>query len=453
MRTVNYSDVLQGSLALAGIPLAGFDYTQPEFALLRTFHDRRLRLAWEIHAWPEICPYEQRSFRPPWNAATTYAVGAEVLDLVSLNYFQALQASTGQAPTTAGVVNGVYWALCQTQVTADDFDSTKVYAVGDQVRNPADGLFYQLYAVAESVMVNGAGVATLNGNYQKFDSSTYVLNGELVTGTGIFIKHIGDLSDPNPYWLLTLVGTGSAYRSAIGSFVTPDLAGPWISVDTSTPPNPSATNNPPPTVTSSTYAGVPKSGSLFWGLLTPFQRYVAFEQTDINGAALPPIGEVLGAWNRDPRLSTQAVKLPFLITNDGFNFTPARHCPALIWLHYRWQRPSFTGDLFDATLVYTSGRQVYYADATTRIGNFYTATATTAPGESPATTPAKWTVVTIPYTFREYLVSGGYADWLTQDGQADKVTAVEGMAESLLELEADKLQRQQQQVNRFDYRG
>ena len=96
---------------------------------------------------------------------------------------------------------------------------------------------------------------------------------------------------------------------------------------------------------------------------------------------------------------------------------------------------------------------MYYADPVTAVGNFYTCTATTTAGQSPATTPGKWTLVALPYLFAEYLVQGGYADWLTQDGQTDKAAAVEGMCEQLLEMEADKLQRQQGQVNRLNFKS
>ncbi len=166
---------------------------------------------------------------------------------------------------------------------------------------------------------------------------------------------------------------------------------------------------------------------------------------------MTPLAEVFAAYDRDPRATTRLCKLPFRVTSDGFAFTAVRHGGAYVWLHYRIQRPTLTGDLFDATLVYTSGRQVYYVNATTAIGNFYTCTATTTAGQSPLTMPAKWTVVPVPYIFGEYLRQGGYADWLTSDGQGDKAAAVEGQAVGLLELEADKLQRQQQQTNRLNF--
>ena len=80
-------------------------------------------------------------------------------------------------------------------------------------------------------------------------------------------------------------------------------------------------------------------------------------------------------------------------------------------------------------------------------------TATTTAGQNPDTTPASFSLIQLPYTFRQYLIQGGYADWLMGDGQTDKAGAMEGMVELMLEQEADKLQRQQGQVNRFSYRS
>ena len=113
MRLCHYSDVLRGSAALAGLMLE--DLHDTELALFRTFHDRRLQIAWEIHRWPDLCRTERRSFRAPYDAATAYAAGDEVLDLVTLHYFQALVPSTGRPPTISGAENSAFWALCRTR--------------------------------------------------------------------------------------------------------------------------------------------------------------------------------------------------------------------------------------------------------------------------------------------------------------------------------------------------
>lgn len=343
MRTVNYSDILRGSAGLAGMNYVPGDATSdvglPEFRLFRTFHDRRLQAAWEIHRWPDLCPVEQRTYRHQWAIGTAYVATNEVYDLASGKYFQALQSSTGENPAVAGVENSDYWAACANGYSAADWITGTAYAVGVQVKNPLTGLYYQCKSAH----------------------------------------------------------TASATFAA-------DLAARW-------------------------------------GLLTPFNKYIAYEQSWETA-----IGEYISAYNKDPRITTQLSSYPFWLTQDGANFS--LNAPNVLWLYYRIRRPELIGDFWDATAIYASGAQVYFVTAAGS-GNFYTANATTAAAEDPTTTPAKWDVVELPYFLRGYLIEAGFADWLTGDDREDQQAKHEAFATTYLELEADKLQRQQQQVRRL----
>lgn len=444
MRTVDYSDVLRGSAALAG--LQPEDLAATEFALFRTFHDRRLQLAWEIHRWPEICRYEQRAFRDAYDPAKAYAAGDEVFDVASGQYFQALQASTGQAPTTGSVVNGTYWALGAAAYTGDDYVAgvnDSGLALGSIVRYPATGLYYQLFAydsIGTSIWIAGAGVAEANGLYSldnPMNGKNHWSKGDY---NGIYWEPAAGAAGA---WIITRNGLDHYYMAESQTASPADATG-WTAIDINFNPNPA--NNPVPTSTPPANYGVP-TNTANWGRLTPFNRYIPFEQT-----GQPAIGEVLAAWDRDPRLTTKVTPLPVTISAEGFQFAQLKHAVAQVWLLFRIRRPELTGDAWDATAVYTSGCQVYFADAA-GAGNFYDCLATTVAGESPATAPAKWQGVPLPYTFRQYLIQGGYADWLTSDGQTDKAGVIEATCAGLLELEADKLQRQQGQVNRMNFRS
>lgn len=94
MRTVDYSEVLHGSAALAGMRPA--DLAPEDFALFRTFHDRRLQRGWELLKHPDLCPVEQRYYRQIWASGTAYVATDERYHIASGKYFQALQASTGE---------------------------------------------------------------------------------------------------------------------------------------------------------------------------------------------------------------------------------------------------------------------------------------------------------------------------------------------------------------------
>lgn len=339
MRTVDYSEVLWGSAALAG--LGREDIGTAELALFRTFHDRRLQAAWELERWPEICPVEERQFRQDWDAVTTYAAGDERFDTASGNYFQSLQAGNlNNPPTTLGVENSAFWAACRTSYGASDWIALSTYAVGGQVRNPSTGLYYQC--------------------------------------------------------------------------ITAHTAGATIDLTK-------------------------------FGLLTGFDRYVGYTQTGRTA-----VGEFFyPAYDRNPKLTTKSVKLPFWLSENGAQFTQVQKSVVKVWLEFRRRRPVLTGVTWDSASVYTSGQQVYYLNAAESVANFYTANQTTVAAESPESAAAKWDVVQLPYIFRGYLIEAGFADWLTGDGQDSKARGHEQLALGYLELEVDKLTRQSGQARRF----
>lgn len=343
MRTVDYSALLNGSAALAG--LGKDDIGVAEFALFRGFHDRRLQQCWEIHAWPELCPTEQRYFRRVWNAGIIYAAGEERFDVLSQNYYQSLQGENeGNPPTTAGVVNAEWWALCQSSYSATAWAANTNYALGAITLGPNDQLPYQcIFANNDSVFI-----------------------------------------------------------------------------------------------------------SANWGLLTPFNRHLPYELTEDDGTVRTPMGELLHATDRDWRVTTRLVEYPFVVSPDGFQFVHVHRAHPYVWAQYRLRRPELTADTWDSTKVYTSGQQVYFVGGS-GAGNFWTANITLAVGASPDSAPSAWDVVPIPYAFRNALIQLGYADWLTADGQATKAQAAEGQGMAYLELEIDKLVRQQRQARRLQF--
>ena len=465
MRTVDYSDILRGSAALSGLQPANL--TAEEFALFRTFHDRRLQLAWEIHRWPDLCRYERRSFRPPYDATHAYAAGDEVLDLLTLQYFQCLTAyvlrgNTSNPPTINGAENSAYWALCQTSYAADDYDSSKTYAIGDKVRNPSNGEVYQACFIAADLTVAGGpadGIYTVQTNTVRGNISPDFENGKLWYGINVppdqvfyYIQWGTNQYSQNCWGLYSSTpnGPGLGYTTRLLTYslsdtATPDLATNWIK-------SPAGKGGIPATywpMVISYSRPMPGDG---WAKLTPFNRYVANEQFLADGTALTAIGEFLFAWDKDPRVTTKLTPLNFTLSADGAQFTQLAHTPAYVWLLYRVRRPELTGDVWSATAVYASGQQAYFTDPATRRGNFYDCIATTTAGESPSSAPAKWSVVALPYIFRSYLIQAGHCDWLTSDGQTDKAGAYESLAISLLETEADKLQRQQGQAGRFQFK-
>lgn len=324
METTDFADIL-AEAAEQVTTLDPDNLDTSEFNALRRSANRRLGTAWEYHFWPELGRLEQRFYRAAWSSVTAYTATTEVYYAPTQTYYQALQASTNQAPAdSAGTTNLLYWEETERSYAADDYSATASYLQGDRV--------------------------------------TY-----------------GD----------------TVYQLFVAGPVTATL----------------------PTDTTK------------WGVLTPFDQYISYTQTGETA-----IGVVAAAWNLNPRTSTRGTELNWSLSDVGVQISSAIN---FAWLDYRIRCPRLSGALFDATAIYTSGDQVYFSSTATP-GNFYTANATTAAGQSPDTTAAKWDVVEIPLTFHEYLVHAVAGDWITGPGGGSASDAAVQMSLGLGVLEDEK---------------
>lgn len=78
MRTVTLKSVVDSVLAQAGLVLSTAASPDALKAQVISFINLRLREAWEHELWAELCPAEQRWYRPIWNAGVAYVEGDEV---------------------------------------------------------------------------------------------------------------------------------------------------------------------------------------------------------------------------------------------------------------------------------------------------------------------------------------------------------------------------------------
>jgi hypothetical protein len=120
--------------------------------------------------------------------------------------------------------------------------------------------------------------------------------------------------------------------------------------------------------------------------------------------------------------------------------------PGRAWFRYRMECPVLEGDPWDEERVYAAGDQVYFTwPDNVGMGDFYKATSQGDAGDSPAIDPGKWTRIEIPFIFSNYLSWGTHADWLELDGQGSKAPPAAARAFEWLQLEFDKIERQQRQ--------
>jgi len=173
--------------------------------------------------------------------------------------------------------------------------------------------------------------------------------------------------------------------------------------------------------------------------------------------------EILGVWNRNPQDSSRAVAYNYNLYDNGT--TKKVIVMGIVsegWYLYRLPCPVLTGDVFDTTIVYHSGVQIYFDSGSNtgtlvpvagkpHSGNFYTCAVTsTTAGQSPSTTPSSWVKIDIPYIFGSYMSWGCTANWLQSEMLLQEAGAIEGKAKEVLELEYDKLLRQQAQFGKIN---
>lgn len=154
MRRIAYSTLL-GSVRdrMGWVDAADDGLNNEEFASARRALSQALAEIQESTWWRDLMRTERRAFRDTWDSLLTYAAGEEVYHPGSDAYYQALRASTGEAPADADGAGGwdvnlAYWAEVESDPEADDYDAATAYEPGDQVRNPDDGLVYQCHTAS-----------------------------------------------------------------------------------------------------------------------------------------------------------------------------------------------------------------------------------------------------------------------------------------------------------------
>lgn len=176
-----------------------------------------------------------------------------------------------------------------------------------------------------------------------------------------------------------------------------------------------------------------------WGVLVPFERYVAYDQTGQTS-----IGHVTNVYTRNPRNFSNPGELLFTLTESGVNVVDD---VAFVWVKFRLKTPVLSGAVYSASATYAATQQIYFSSTTTP-GNFYDCVTATTAGQSPDTTAAKWAIVEIPRLFQRYLEHGTYSDYLTAEGQGEKAPIESNRADSFLTQQSIVLTSQQQQRQR-----
>lgn len=174
------------------------------------------------------------------------------------------------------------------------------------------------------------------------------------------------------------------------------------------------------------------------------------------------VGEVINVYNKNPQVTTRGIDVGYELYSDGTNDRVILGQKLLDsgFYRYRIKLTPFNGDLYSSTTVYYAGSQAYFDSGSNtgaympvagrpHSGNFYTCLSTTNAGENPATHPAKWQKIQIPYIFGPYMAWGAAADWMVSEGNVEGAAVLEQKANGIIDLELDKVLRQQGQFDKI----
>lgn len=180
-------------------------------------------------------------------------------------------------------------------------------------------------------------------------------------------------------------------------------------------------------------------GNERWGALAPFDRYIAFDQAWETNL----IGDCFDVKTDNPKVNRRWRSVPWSVSENGVQVEePATR----VFVQFRRPRPRLKGNIFDATLTYAVGDQVYWDNNETETGNFYDCIATTTAGQDPTDTPASWALVEIPEFFQQHLIMECSSRAMLNDERTDMAGVLSAMAEFAAGLETDVLYRQQAQT-------
>jgi hypothetical protein len=154
------------------------------------------------------------------------------------------------------------------------------------------------------------------------------------------------------------------------------------------------------------------------------ERTVVLGGDDVRRVMLEATGKttidrVLGVTVTDPRVAgVPAIKVDHERQDESIVILDE---VSTVWVSFIPVWNGLSGNVWDATAIYAAGDYVYFEDQAGN-GDFYQAITLTVAGESPSTTPAKWSVVRIPKVFADFIALAAASDFCGPDD--DKQAAI-----------------------------
>ena len=417
MRTLPYSQVLANICGLIGVPTSRL--TTETADAINNLLNSNVRQLWGAGNWPDLSVWGEARFCG---------------DLLSYPNDNSNAAWTATNVTvTANAISNP----ADNKVTASKLLETTTNGQHNvsQVITAFPNTSYQASVYARPQGRNYLYLAVNDGT-TTFSSFFNIQSGTIGNQSNVTSANIQQYA--NGYYLCTITYTTGA--NATSSTYT---AG--ISTDGTT----------------LSYAGDVTKGLYLWGNLLIQQTNVSPQQYILPWAQAGEneIDVMFQCWMDNPAMITYPRPQGFVVTDVGFqmissaggfmgtngyvtyNTNPANP----IYIYYRKVPYNYSGDVYSSTSTYVAGQYIYFTRTTgAQVGtsDYWKCLSATTAGQSPETHPSKWELQPVPEMIYQPLVWQTYADWLIQDGQADKAAQAYVIADQKKNEEWDRIQRQ-----------
>jgi len=173
-----------------------------------------------------------------------------------------------------------------------------------------------------------------------------------------------------------------------------------------------------------------------FGVLTAFDRYVAYEQTSKT-----KIGTVKQVSRRNPRIFPSTLgKVTFAPSANGVQITDPT-APNIVWVEFRLRPPVFDRTLYSASANVAVNDIRYYPTT----GECYKALQAQSPATQAPTVAAYWVKVDFPEILEDFVKRAVFCDALTdQKQQSRKLAEIEDARDRLADLADEELAAQGQ---------
>lgn len=161
--------------------------------------------------------------------------------------------------------------------------------------------------------------------------------------------------------------------------------------------------------------------------VSPYPRMIPWQQP-----CHTPIGTAFTAWNKNPYTDTNRNPVPFLLSNNGLEFSLSQVIQTA-WIQFRIPYPGIGLDQWYDTETYNTGDTCYY-----NMDTYISLIDNNLNNTPPAVADGNWQQFRVPWPFRGFVIQAAFADTLIVSGQNEKAPDQLQQAYQLLAGEFDR---------------